>query len=150
MTNSIPIANLESSPSAKFVKIGDKHAGHIMAFDERDQTDINGKPLLFPDGSPRKQWVISIEKEGGEIVALYAKGGKFKAATGSGDSMQAAIGAAGRAASAESIDVGGKLAVAYTGNSEPKPGQSPAKLYTAQYEPPAAASVPVEDLFSDQ
>jgi hypothetical protein len=148
MTTSIPLSELESSPSAKFVNIGDSHVGRITAINERQQTDINGKALAFPDGSPRMQWIISIEKEGGEVVALYAKGGKFKAASGSGESMLSAIGSAVRAAEASSVDVGGKLAVAYTGNSEAKPGQSPAKLYTAKYEPPTAASVPVEDLFS--
>lgn len=147
MTTSIPLSQLESSPAAKFTNIGDSHSGRITAMTERQQTDINGVPLEFKDGSPRMQWVITLEKPDGEVVALYAKAGKFKAAQGSGESMLVAIGSAVRAAGADAVDVGGELAVAYTGQSEAKPGQSPAKLFTAQYRPPTA-SVPVGNLFS--
>ena len=63
--------------------------------------------------------------------------------------MMSAIGTAARQAGAESVDVGGLLAVAFTGETKAEPGMNPAKLYTAQYRPPApqAASVPT-DLFS--
>lgn len=64
--------------------------------------------------------------------------------------MLSAIAAAVRAAGAKSVEVGAKLAVAHTGISTKRQGMpQPAKLYTAQYQPPAAepASVPV-DLFT--
>jgi hypothetical protein len=147
MTQSIPLSGLESSPSAKFTNIGDSHAGRITALEERAQTDITtGEPRTFKDGSPRMQWVISIQKHDGEVVALYARGGRFKAATGTGDSMLTAIGLAVRAANASGVDIGGELAVAFTGLGEALPGKNPAKLFTAQYKPPAPVSVPV-DLF---
>ena len=145
---SIPLSDLESSPSAKFEQLGDRYVGRIVAMIERQQTDIHGNLLAFNDGTPRKQWVISIEQPSGDTVALYAKGGKFKAATGSGASMLAAIGAAVREAGASAVDIGAELAVAYTGESEAQPGKNPAKLYTAQYRPAPAVSVPVADLFS--
>jgi hypothetical protein len=147
MTSSLPLSDLESSPSAKFTEIGDKYAGRIVAMNERQQTDINGKLLAFDDGTPRMQWVITIEQASGDNVQLYAKGGNFKAAKGTGNSMLSAIGAAVRAAGAGAVDVGGQLAVQYTGDSVAQPGRFPAKLYTAQYQPPAPASVPL-DLFS--
>jgi hypothetical protein len=146
MTESIPLGDLESSPSAKFTDLGDTHSGIITAMTERQQTDLNGRLLAFDDGTPRMQWVISLRKADGDTVAIYAKGGKFKPAKGSGESMLSAIGAAVRAAGATSVDVGGTLAVAYTGESEAQPGRSPAKLYTAQYKAPNA-TVPV-DLFA--
>jgi hypothetical protein len=148
MTQSIPLSDLESSPSAKFTNIGDSHAGRITNIAERPQTDINtGAPRTFQDGSPMMQWVITIQKQDGEVVALYAKGGKFKAVTGSGESMLTAIGLAVRAANAQAVDVGGELAVQFTGLGEQKPGKAAPKLFTAQYKAPAAASIPV-DLFS--
>jgi hypothetical protein len=96
------------------------------------------------------QWVITIQPDNGDTVTLYAKGGRFKPATGAGESMLSAIGTAVRAAGAGSLDVGGKLAVAYTGDSAAQPGRFPAKLYTAQYQPPPSGevtSIP-SDLFS--
>jgi hypothetical protein len=148
MTNSIPLSDLESSPSAKFEALGDTHAGRITAIVERQQTDISGNPLEFKDGTPRMQWILTLEKADGEVVQLYAKGGKFTPKTGSGESMLSAIGTAVRKAEAESVDVGGNLAVAHTGLAEAKPGQSPAKLYEAEYQPPKA-SIPAASLFSD-
>lgn len=149
MTNSIPLSDLESSPSAKFTNIGDSHAGRITAIAERQQTNIAGEALTFKDGTPRMQWVISIEKAGGEVVALYAKGGRYQPVEGTGESMLSAIGTAVRAAGAEAVDVGGELAVAFTGMGEAKPGQSAPKLFTAQYRAAPTASIPASNLFGD-
>lgn len=146
MTNSIPLSDLESSPSAKFEKLGDSYAGRIVSLVERQQTNTEGKALTFDDGSPRMQWVITIEQGNGDRVALYAKGGKFKPVTGTGESMLSAIGIAVRAAGAGGVDVGADLAVAHTGLGEANGAKNAPKLYTAQYRP-ATTSVPV-DLFS--
>jgi hypothetical protein len=147
MTQSIPLSDLESSPAAKFTEIGDGHKGRITGLAERPQTDINtGAPRTFQDGSPMMQWVISLQKPDGEVVALYAKGGKFRAVTGTGESMLTAIGLAVRAANASGVDVGGELAVVHTGLGEQKPGKAAPKLFTASYRPPATASIPA-DLF---
>ena len=90
------------------------------------------------------------EKDTGDTVALWAKGGKFAVATGSGQSMTSAIATAVRAAGATALEVGGELAVAWTGEGPTKPGMNPAKLYTAAYRPPERqpASVDVNDLFN--
>lgn len=146
-TNSIPLADLEAGNSAKFERIGDKHAGKIVAMDERQQTSMAGIPLTFNDGSPRTLWVITIEPDDGDPVQLWAKGGKFKAKSGTGESMLVAIGLAVKAAGAESVDLHGELAVAYTGDGEPTTTGGTPKLYTAQYLPPAP-SIPAMDLLS--
>lgn len=152
MSNSIPLSEIETSPAAKFERIGDSHKGRIVAIDKRQQTDINNVPLWFDAAhtQPRMQWIITIEKSNGERVAFYAKGGKFKAVSGSGESMLSAVGSAVRAAGAASVDIGADLGVAHTGMAEAQAGKNAAKLYTAQYWPAAAASVPVGDLFSDE
>lgn len=140
MTQSIPLSNLESSPGAKFEAIGDEHAGTITGFEERPQTEMDGTPKTFDDGTPRMQWVISLQKEDGTVAALFAKGGKYKAETGTGESMLTAIGLAVRAAEADALDLGGWLRVAHTGTAKTPKGT--AKLYTAAYRPPAPPSIP--------
>lgn len=148
MSMSIPLSSLEGgAPAAKFENVGDKYVGIIESMVERQQTDIGGKPLFFDSGDPRMQWVITIKPDGQDAVAFYCKGGKFAPSSGSGESLLNAIGTAVRNAGASSVDVGARLAVAFTGLGEPKPGMSPPKLYTAQYEPKAQAAVAVEDLF---
>jgi hypothetical protein len=149
---SIPLSDMEGGGSAvRFDAFGDKCVGTITAMKETRQTDPKtGQPKFFPSGDPMTLWIITLQPdEGGDPVSLWAKAGKFTAHKGSGDAMLVAIGKAVRAAGASSVDVGGHLAVAFTGESEPKPGMSPAKLFTAQYAPPAPepASVPV-DLFN--
>ena len=147
MPDSIPLSALEASPAAKFENIGDKYEGRIVTMDERQQTNPKGELQTFSDGSPKMLWVITLETANGDKVALWAKAGKFKAETGSGESMLGAIGTAVRAAGAEAVDVGGQLAIAYTGRGEKRPGYDAPKLYQAKYAPPAA-SVAVDDLFS--
>ena len=146
--NSIPLSELEASPAAKWDRIGDSYSGRILSMTQRQQTDTAGRLLEFSDGTPRMQWIITIEQANGDAVALYAKGGNFKAVSGQGNSMLAAIGAAVRAAGATAVEVGAELAVAHTGLAESTGiGKNPPKLFSAQYRPPAATPVPV-DLFS--
>jgi hypothetical protein len=149
MSPSIPLSDLESSPSAKFAKIGDGHAGTITDLTERQQTDLSKRPLTFEDGTPRMMWVITLQTKAGDRVALWAKGGKFRPASGTGESMLAAIGTAVREAGAEAVDIGGELAIVHTGLGEAKTGQDPPKLYTAQYRPPKGPTISAADLFGD-
>lgn len=94
------------------------------------------------------QWVVTLGQDNGETVQIYAKGGTYEADQGSGESMLRALGTACKAAQADNgIEVGGRLAVAYTGKQSLSGGRT-AKLYTAQYEAPAAPSIPTSDLFA--
>lgn len=148
---SIPLSQIETSPAAKFDSFGDKYVGTIISMKEQQQTDPNtGQVKTFPSGDPMTLWVIQLEPDdGSEAVALWAKAGRFTPIKGEGKAMLPAIIDAVKAAGATSIDVGARLAVAFTGESEAKRGQNPAKLFTAQYGPPAPqpASIPV-DLFN--
>lgn len=151
MTDSIPLSDLERSPSAKFEQHGDKVAGTITAVKQQQQTDpVTQQPKFMPSGDPIMLLVITIETADGTSLSVWAKGGNYPVATGTGTSMQNAIFAAVRAAGGNSIDAGAQLAVAYTGDGEAKPGMNAPKLYTAQYQLPAPKpqSVPVDDLFS--
>lgn len=147
---SIPLSDLESSSSAKFDTVGQKHSGIITAIDHRQQTDLDGKPKLFPSGDPMMMYVITIQPDGGDAVALWAKGGNYTPAKGTGMAMLPAIAAAAREAGATAIEVGAQLAVAFTGEGEARVGMNAPKLYTAQYRSPAAKpqAVEVDDLFS--
>lgn len=147
-TNSIPLSDLESSPSAKWNAVGDSYRGRILSMEKRQNTKPgSGEPVFFPSGDPQMVWVITIEQNNGDRVALWAAGGNYKAASGSGESMLSAIGAAVRAAGAAAVEMGAELAVAHTGMGEASPGKNPPRLYTAQYRAPVPAAVPV-DLFT--
>jgi len=148
---SIPIDQLQSSPAASFKQFGDQYVGVITAMKETHQTDTQGKVKLFPSGDPMPVWIITIETADGETVSLWAKAGKAVAVKGSGKPMMGAIVDAVKAAGAKAIDVGAKLGVVFTGESDFTPPLNPTKLFTAQYAPPApqTASIPV-DLFSQQ
>jgi len=152
MSDSIPLTELEASAAAKFENIGDKYVGRIMAMKQQQQTDPkDGTPKFFASGDPMMLWIITIQPEHGDELALWAKGGNYTATTGTGASMLSAIGQAVRAAGATSVEVGGLLAVAYTGEQASNtPGFNPAKLFTAQYQAPVAApqAVQVDDLFT--
>jgi hypothetical protein len=147
--SSIPLSDLEAGNAAKFTQFGDSYAGTITAMEERQQTDTAGNLLFFPDETPRMLWVITIQPDGGDAVQLWAKGGRYKAAEGTGESMLAAIGLAVRAAEADGVDVGGQLAVAYTGNGEKTSKGGTPKLYTAEYRPPKPAGIPATNLFKE-
>lgn len=144
---SIPLSELESSPSAKFKQIGDAYAGRIVSLDKKQNTKPNGELAFFPSGDPQMIWIITVEQANGERVALWASNGKYKVASGTGEAMLSAIGTAVRAAGAEAVEEGAELAVAHTGMGEASPGKNPPRLYTAQYRKPTA-SIPVTDLFS--
>jgi hypothetical protein len=170
MPDSIPLSDLQGGKAAAWNVIGDRYQGRIVAMEQRQQTNTEGQPLSWNDGSPRMQWVISIEQANGDVVNLYAKGGAFTPVQGDGKAMLVAIGEAVKAANGQGLRLGDELVVAFTGLGEAKGGKNAPKLFTAAYragQPPAAApsfsptpaapvapvmatSMPVADLFSDQ
>jgi hypothetical protein len=148
---SIPLSEFEQSPALPFTELGQSHIGKITDIDKRAQTDPKtGKVKQFESGDNMMQYVITIRKNDGTTGCFYAKGGRFEIATGKGESMLNAIANAIKAAGASSLDVGGTLGVAFTGEGPKQPGMNPAKLYTAQYSAPPAVSVAADDLFTNQ
>lgn len=146
--------------SAKFETVGDTVTGVICAPPElRQQTDIKtGAPKTWDNGDPIMQLVVKLQTDQREddeddgVRNLYVSGG-FKRA-----SLQKAVADALRTAKAKGLELGGTLAIRYTGE-EPASvkGFNPAKLYAAKYTPPTdawleepkpAAAAPADD-FAD-
>lgn len=119
--------------------------GPIVGLDMQQQRDIKDNSLKFwNDGNPMMQLRVVLQTElhdddndDGQR-AIYVKG-----------EMQKAVRDAIRNAGASQIEVGGTLAVQYTGDGEKtSPAFNPPKLYRAQYQPPvqAPSAVAVDDL----
>lgn len=133
-------------PSFKFEKIGDTFRGEIISLDMQQQRDFTSQaPLTWDDGRPRMQLRIvgvTDQRDGDDDNghrAIYVRG-----------NMQAAVRDAIKAAGAAKIEVGGTLAVRYSGDGEPpKKGLNAPKEYKAKYEPPTAQTTAVDpdDIF---
>lgn len=142
--------------AAKFDNLGDFVEGEITEVKLTQQTDMeHGTPLTWSDGSPRMQLVIGLKTNQSEgdnddgIRRIYAKGGNYEVATGSGKSMKDAVADAVKKVNAKTIEEGGYLKVAYTGEGKKtNRGYSAPKLYKAAYKSPVNA-VAAEDLFED-
>lgn len=155
MSDSIPLSDLARPPAAKFDNIGERAKGTIAKVSREQQTDLDtGQALVWPDGKPRLQLVVTLDVADGSQLCLYAKGGKFDAETGEGVSMEQAIVDAVKAAGDDAVRVGALLEVVHSGlGKRPSPGKNPPKLYRAQYTKPTAG-VPIgggsSGLFSDE
>ena len=127
--------------ACKFVAVGDTHKGKIIAAEKRQQTDYaTGTPKTWDNGEPMWEIVITldtgIEDENGETHRrLFVRGAMLKA-------VREAL----KDANAK-LEVGGELAVRYTGDGEPsKKGFNAPKLFKAKYTPPAPAAVDLDEL----
>lgn len=129
----------------KFETIGDTCKGRVTNAQPQQQTDFDsGELKFFAGGKPMMQIVVTVEQDDGETAALYFKGGKFPPKEGTGlgslEALRLALGD-------RKLEVGGMLAMKYTGLGTPKKGNPP-KLYVCQYTPPAPAAIdPNADLF---
>ena len=142
--------------SFKFEQVGDVVEGEVTDVQLTQQTSLeDNTPLTWSDGSARMQLVISIatkahddENDDG-IRRVYAKGGRYEVASGSGMSMKDAVADACRKAGAQTIEVGGKIKIGFTGEGKKtNRGYSAPKLFKASYEKPTR-NVAVNDLFDD-
>lgn len=129
----------------KFETIGDTCKGEVKRAASQQQTDFaTGTPKTFPGGDPMMQIVVTVTMDDGEDAALYFKGGKFEAGEGTGQSSLEAL---KTALGGNKLEVGGTLAMKFSGFGKPTKGQPP-KLYVCQYQPPAPAAIdPNSDLF---
>lgn len=139
--------------SAKFANIGDKIDGEIIRTEVTQQTDLaTGEPKTWKDGNPMMQLVVTLQTDQHEddeddgVRRLFAKGSGRNSKTAVG-----AIRAAVQAAGAKTLEVGGRLQMAYTGDGVPSTaGFNPPKEYAARYQPPAPGRVDVteDDIFN--
>jgi len=120
-----------SGEAAKFDTIGDTLKGvvsYVGKWVERTNKFTNKQEEVLK---------IIVETDDGPR-AIYPVKGK---------QMPRAIGDALRASGAAALEVGGRLAVRYSGNEDTGKG-NPMKVFVAQYEPPkATAAVKADDLF---
>lgn len=131
------------SPSFKFAAIGDTVKGKVIGGEKRQDTDLQGAPKTWDDGSPVAVYVLELQTElrnfeglsdkardrlttDDGVRALWARGRMWKAIK---TAVQAKSGGKG-------LEPDGTLAVQYTADEATKFG-SPAKCYTAAYAPPA-------------
>jgi len=126
--------------SAAFPEVGTTVSGRICWGPEaRQQTDMDtGEPKTFPNGDPMMQIIVHLETaerdpanpDDDGVRALYIK-----------FNLLNAVRAAVKTAKAKGLQIGGVLTVTYSGDGEQKKkGFNPPKLYTATYQPPAAAA----------
>jgi hypothetical protein len=86
------------------------------------------------------QTTLRNDEEDDGLRSIYLRGGNYEIASGKGSSSAAAVREAVKRAGKPGPEIGGKLALKWTGLAPKKGGFSPAKLYTAAYEPPAPMS----------
>lgn len=136
-----------------FDSMGDTVKGEIVAMDLRQQTDMEtGEPLTWRDGSPRMVLVVTLateaqddENDDGQRT-VWCRGGNFTAVKGSGTSSLTAVKDALRKAGASDIEIGGVLAMQWSGEGQASArGRNAPKLYTCAYQPPTA-NVSIDDL----
>jgi hypothetical protein len=129
--------------SAKFEHAGDAVKGEITDIQTKQQTDLDGNPKTWDDGSPMWQVVVTLQTDDREAGDpdddgkrnLYLKGSKKYA------SSAKAVADAVKAAGATRLEVGGTLALKYSGDGEPtKRGFNAPKLYEAAYKAPAPSA----------
>lgn len=131
-------------PSAKFDAVGKVVKGTITSAEVGQQRDFTtGLPKSWDDGKPMMQLVITLQTDERDpeveddegIRRLFARANMLNA-------VREAVRKTGG-----KLEVGGKLAVKYTGDGEAKTrGHNAPKLYSAQYEAPTASAVSVDDL----
>lgn len=114
-----------TAPSFKFPTPGTTIKGWFLDGDRLPDTDLDGQPRLWADGTPRHVYVLTILTPDGDTVAVWARGRMWQA-------IREAVATGGGWAN------GGRITITYTGDGEPtKPGYAPPKLFTATWKPPA-------------
>lgn len=143
----------QGAKAFSFDNVGDSVSGEIVGMDLRQQTNMEtGEPLTWRDGSPRMVLVITIQTEAQDDEAddgqrtLWCRGGNFAVVSGKGTSSLTAVKDALRRAGVKDLDIGGTIAMAYTGDGKPSArGMNAPKLYTVAYQPPTQ-NVSLDDL----
>lgn len=126
------------SPSASFKEVGTVVKGTVTAAELSQQTEFGtGTPKTWDDGKPMMQIVVTLQTDERDATIdddegerrLFVKGAMLK-------SLRDAVKGAG----VKTVEVGGTLAVKYTGDAAPsKPGLNGAKQYVVQYKVPEPA-----------
>jgi hypothetical protein len=128
-----------------FENIGDRVRGVIVAMQKRQQTDMqSGEPVFWSNGDPKYMLQVSLQTELQDsdddegLRSVYLRGGNYTPSKGKGtSSLNAVKDAVKRSGTDKGIEIGGTLALEYTGEAKASAkGFNNAKLYTADYTPP--------------
>src|SRR5688500_14473774 len=109
-----------------------------------NQTDMNGKPLFWDDGSPKQQMIVTVLCDGSRGGARDERNPANPADTGKRRIyIKSGLGAAVRdgllQVGATTLSQGGEWYIDWTGETPPKPNMDPARLYAQEYEVPPVA-----------
>lgn len=136
--------NSQGAKAFSFDNVGDTVSGEIVAMDLRQQTDMQtGEPLVWNNGSPRMVLVVTLQTDAQDDDnddgqrTVWCRGGNYVAEKGTGASSLTAVKDALRKANATDIEIGGHMAMQYSGvGKASNKGFSPPKLYTCVYKAP--------------
>ena len=127
-----------------FDNLNDMVTGTILSGTKRQQTSLtDGKPQYWDNGDPKMMTVLVLQTSLSESDeddgkrSIYLRGGNFDIASGIGTSSQVAVRDAVKRSGASGLEVGGTLALKWSGLAPKKGGYNAAKLYTASYKPPS-------------
>jgi len=129
------------APAAKFDEPGAKIVGRVLKYELVQQRDFGTKtPLVWDDGTPRMQAVITLQAEEFTPIdeeddgqrRLFVKSPKMR------EAIREAIKKSGHAGPL----VGGRLGIVFTKTGEGKNPQNPPKLYAAKFEAPVGDEPP--------
>ena len=118
--------------AVKFPEVGASVTGKILRAKSQPQTDFQtGEIVRWPNGDEKLEYVFWLDTDDGEQT-LYAR-----------NQLWIAVRDAIKASSPSQLpEVGGTLAVKYTGDGTPKQaGFNPPKLYAAKYTPAPAIDI---------
>jgi hypothetical protein len=131
-----------------FDNIGDRVRGKIVDMKKRQQTDLDsGEPQFWQNGDPKMMLVVTLQTELSDadddegLRNVYLRGGNFTPVKGKGASSLVAVkDAVRRSGSEKGIEIGGDLALEYSGEAgKTNRAFNAAKLYSAEYAPPSFA-----------
>jgi hypothetical protein len=148
----VTIFNTASTTSAKFEQIGATLIGTVTEISDLRQATKFGTndPDFWPSGEPIMQVVVTLQTDERDPADEHDRGVRNLYVTVSfkeGGQLWA-IKQALKAAGAEDLEVGGKLALRYVGNDpESKNPANPRKVYEARYQlPPAGGGMFTEQV----
>jgi hypothetical protein len=125
-----------------FESLGDSVRGIITEMKKMQQTDFKtGAPVFWDNGDPKMMLRVTLKTELHEddddegYRSVYLRGGNTAAVRGRGTTGLVAVkDAVKKSGSANGIEIGGDLTLAYTGEGNaPAKGMQVPKLYTAAY-----------------
>jgi hypothetical protein len=125
------------APTCSFPEIGTTWKGEVVDKRTEQQRDFDtGKPLTWDDGNPRLQVVITLQTDERDPKIAGDDGRRRLFVKGQ---MLSAVRKAVSDAGAPTVELGGTLAVQYTGDGEAsRRGMNPPKHFVAQYRAPVA------------